>query len=58
MHDSSYAQCSCYCLWLRCTMQILNFSIAYGKTAHGLSKDWGVSLEEAEETVRRWYSDR
>ena len=38
--------------------KVLNFSIAYGKTAHGLSKDWGVSLEEAKETVKRWYSDR
>jgi DNA polymerase-1 len=38
--------------------KVLNFSIAYGKTAHGLSKDWGVSLKEAEETVRRWYNDR
>lgn len=41
-----------------CLLQILNFSIAYGKTAHGLSKDWGVSLQEAEETVARWYADR
>ena len=23
----------------------LNFSIAYGKTAIGLSKDWGVTVE-------------
>eukprot|EP00878_Enallax_costatus_P023352 GHUV01024834.1.p1 GENE.GHUV01024834.1~~GHUV01024834.1.p1 ORF type:complete len:836 (+),score=316.26 GHUV01024834.1:283-2508(+) len=38
--------------------KILNFSIAYGKTAHGLSKDFGVSLEEAEATVNRWYADR
>lgn len=38
--------------------QVLNFSIAYGKTAHGLSKDWKVSLEEAQETVERWYADR
>ena len=38
--------------------KVLNFSIAYGKTAHGLSKDWGVSLKEAEETVARWYGDR
>eukprot|EP00889_Picochlorum_renovo_P004618 jgi/Picre1/31648/NNA_006999.t1 len=30
--------------------KVLNFSIAYGKTAHGLSKDWGVTLKEAEET--------
>ena len=38
--------------------KVLNFSIAYGKTAFGLSKDWNVSLTEAEETVKRWYSDR
>ena len=38
--------------------KVLNFSIAYGKTAHGLSKDWGVSLEEAQATVDRWYADR
>jgi hypothetical protein len=38
--------------------QVLNFSIAYGKTAHGLSKDWGVSTKEAEETLTRWYADR
>ncbi|KAK5576407.1 hypothetical protein RB653_007550 [Dictyostelium firmibasis] len=36
----------------------LNFSIAYGKTAHGLSQDWGVSLNEAKETLNRWYEDR
>lgn len=38
--------------------KVLNFSIAYGKTAHGLSKDWKVDLNEAQETVNRWYSDR
>ncbi len=36
----------------------LNFSIAYGKTAMGLSADWGVSLKEAEETLELWYKDR
>jgi len=36
----------------------LNFSIAYGKTAHGLSKDWKVSVEEAEKMLKAWYSDR
>jgi ABC-type enterobactin transport system permease subunit len=47
------------CLVCICAvLQILNFSIAYGKTAHGLSKDFGVTLEEAQDTVRRWYSDR
>jgi DNA polymerase-1 len=38
--------------------KILNFSIAYGKTAFGLAKDWGVSLSEAEGTVKAWYADR
>lgn len=38
--------------------KVLNFSIAYGKTAHGLAKDFGVSTREAEETVDLWYSDR
>eukprot|EP00899_Mesostigma_viride_P019227 jgi/Mesvir1/27305/Mv07135-RA.2 len=36
----------------------LNFSIAYGKTAQGLAKDWKVSTEEAKATVEAWYSDR
>jgi len=36
----------------------LNFSIAYGKTVHGLAQDWGISTEEAEETLQAWYSDR
>ncbi|KAI2490048.1 DNA polymerase A domain [Fragilaria crotonensis] len=36
----------------------LNFSIAYGKTAHGLSQDWGVSKEEAEEMLNAWYNAR
>ena len=38
--------------------KIMNFSIAYGKTEHGFSKDWGCSIEEAKDTVNRWYSDR
>ena len=36
----------------------LNFSIAYGKTPHGLSKDWGVSVKEAEALLEAWYADR
>lgn len=36
----------------------LNFSIAYGKTAHGLSQDWGVTREEAEEMLNAWYAAR
>jgi len=38
--------------------KVLNFSIAYGKTAHGLAKDFGTDLEEANKTVDLWYSDR
>ena len=37
-----------------CSPQVLNFSIAYGKTAHGLSKDWGVSHTEAQAMVDAW----
>jgi DNA polymerase-1 len=36
----------------------LNFSIAYGKTAHGLSADWGVSTKEAEDMLQAWYEAR
>lgn len=36
----------------------LNFSIAYGKTAHGLSQDWGVTKDEAEKMLRAWYDSR
>jgi DNA polymerase I len=36
----------------------LNFSIAYGKTAHGLSTDWGVTKEEAQEMLNKWYIAR
>ena len=36
----------------------LNFSIAYGKTKTGLAKDWGVGVDEAEETILAWYDAR
>jgi len=36
----------------------LNFSIAYGKTAHGLSQDWGVSQQEAQDMLQKWYDSR
>jgi len=36
----------------------LNFSIAYGKTAHGLSQDWGVSQKEAQDMLDKWYDAR
>eukprot|EP01038_Epipyxis_sp_PR26KG_P010103 gene10103-13579_t len=36
----------------------LNFSIAYGKTVHGLAQDWGISKEEAQNTLDAWYNDR
>lgn len=38
--------------------KILNFSIAYGKTPFGLSKDFNVSRKEAAETLEKWYADR
>lgn len=38
--------------------KILNFSIAYGKTYRGLAQDWGVSVEEALDLLKRWYGDR
>jgi len=38
--------------------KVLNFSIAYGKTAVGLSKDWDVSIDEAKDTLQRWYDGR
>ncbi|TVU23027.1 hypothetical protein EJB05_32756, partial [Eragrostis curvula] len=38
--------------------KMLNFSIAYGKTDVGLSKDWKVSVEEARDTLNLWYRDR
>lgn len=36
----------------------LNFSIAYGKTAIGLSKDWSISEREAFDTLELWYKER
>jgi hypothetical protein len=38
--------------------KILNFSIAYGKTPHGLSKDFNVSVSEAKATLDAWYDSR
>lgn len=42
----------------RKTAKTMNFSLAYGKTAHGFAKDWDCSIEEASEALRLWYSDR
>ena len=38
--------------------KVLNFSIAYGKTARGLAADFGTSVDEAEATLNAWYADR
>ena len=38
--------------------KMMNFSIAYGKSSHGFSKDWGCSLEEAQEVLDAWYKER
>lgn len=42
----------------RKTAKTMNFSLAYGKTAHGFAKDWGCSIEEAVEALRLWYAER
>ena len=36
----------------------MNFSVAYGKTSFGFAKDWNCSLEEAENFLNLWYSER
>ncbi|XP_051209078.1 DNA polymerase I A, chloroplastic isoform X2 [Lolium perenne] len=38
--------------------KMLNFSIAYGKTARGLAQDWQVTVKEAKDTLNLWYRDR
>uniref|UniRef100_A0A0E0EIK2 DNA-directed DNA polymerase family A palm domain-containing protein n=1 Tax=Oryza meridionalis TaxID=40149 RepID=A0A0E0EIK2_9ORYZ len=38
--------------------KMLNFSIAYGKTAVGLSQDWNVEVREARDTLKIWHRDR
>ena len=38
--------------------KILNFSIAYGKTVHGLAKDWNKTTKEAQLMVDNWYEAR
>ena len=37
----------------RKTAKTMNFSIAYGKTAHGFAKDWGCSFDEATSALKR-----
>jgi DNA polymerase-1 len=43
---------------LRKKAKTMNFSIAYGKSAIGFSKDWNCSVKEAEDTVKKWYANR
>jgi DNA polymerase-1 len=31
--------------------KMMNFSIAYGKTAHGFAQDWNCTIEEANESL-------
>ena len=38
--------------------KIMNFSIAYGKTAHGFMADFNCTLDEAQEIVEVWYNAR
>jgi len=41
---------------LRKKAKVLNFSLLYGKTAYGLTKDWGVDLEEAQLMIDKWFA--
>lgn len=43
---------------LRKKAKTMNFSIAYGKSAMGFSKDWNCSIEEADDALKKWYSNR
>ena len=36
----------------------MNFSIAYGKSAHGFAKDWNCSIEEARKSLQAWFNAR
>ncbi len=36
----------------------MNFSLAYGKSAHGFAKDWNCSMREANEVLEAWYTER
>jgi DNA polymerase-1 len=36
----------------------MNFSIAYGKTAHGFAQDWNCSIDEANESLEAWFRER
>jgi len=38
--------------------KMVNFSIAYGKTAQGLASDLDISIKEANQILEMWYSDR
>ena len=36
----------------------MNFSLAYGKSAHGFAKDWNCSIKEATDVLNSWYNER
>lgn len=36
--------------------KVLNFSIAYGKTATGFAKDWQCEIKEAQKTIDAWFA--
>lgn len=42
----------------RRTAKMMNFSIAYGRTAWGFAHAWGTSIEEADEALEKWFADR
>ncbi|MFZ5803102.1 MAG: DNA polymerase I [Candidatus Omnitrophota bacterium] len=40
---------------MRDTAKVINFSIIYGKTGYGLSKDLGIPIPEAEQFIRQYF---
>lgn len=42
---------------MRSTAKIINFSVIYGKTAFGLSQELGISRKEADEFIKKYFSD-
>ena len=38
--------------------KVLNFSLAYGKSAKAFAEEWNCSLDEAKNVIKAWFADR